>query len=124
MLRLPSNSKKKLYAHQYLLDFVISNSNELEIEVGSDLCQPSLIVEAGFWADIHKIVIYSNKVAVCTVPTVAEALYILLTIHYVLNIKYLPSVFPRLKFLQIKCSRISCKAVRPAVQGLLNKFVN
>ena len=107
---LPSNSKKKLYAHQYRLDLVIDNLTELNIQVRSDRCQPYLLVYRSSWADVHEIVIYLDKIAVYTVPPVAAPLYIILTLQYVLNIEYSPSVFPTLQLLQIKCTRISCKA--------------
>jgi len=58
---------------------------------------------------MKNIVVFADTVAVCTCDSVAETLYIVLSLYFIQNIEYCIAVNSSLQFLQLKCLNIECK---------------
>lgn len=119
---LPTTAKKALYAHQYLVDLVMGNSTELETSrLCKDRCQPYVQVYGQSWSNRSKMVLYADKVPVCTFQNVAKAVDAVFALYYILDVEYSSAVYPTLQFLQIKCLGINCNP-RCSVQQLLTEL--
>ena len=104
---LPTSAKKTLYAHQYLIDLVAKTE---EIDLPSERRQPFVLLLGSSYSNLDKIVIFSDTIAVCTCDSISEAVYLVFSLYYSLNIEYSFAVYPALQFLQLKCLNIEGKA--------------